>query len=112
MPVDEQAICERLVIRRERAPDALVLALYGSLDLTSSPRLHDELIDAEAAGETRLVVDLSGLEFMDSTGLHVLLDANERSARNGHRLSLHRGQQPVHRIFELTNATTLFRFDG
>lgn len=100
-----------LIIRVERAPDALVLSLYGELDLASAPQLNRELLSAESAGEKNVVIDLSGLQFMDSTGLHALLSAHQRSCANGHRISLLRGPSSVHRVFELTHTAELFEFD-
>ncbi len=49
---------------------------------------------------------------MDSTGLHVLLAADQRSHQNGHRPTLRRGPEAVHRVFELTGTTISFEFDG
>jgi anti-sigma B factor antagonist len=91
--------------------DADVLALHGELDLASAPQLERELVDAPATDGKGLVIDLSGLEFMDSTGLHLLLAANQRSQENGQRRSLRPGPPAVHRVFELTKTTTLFRFE-
>lgn len=103
---------DRLVIRVEREPGTFVLTLYGELDLASAPQLNRELLNAEAAGEKHLMIDLSGLQFMDSTGLHALLRAHQRSRQNGHRISLLRGPRAVHRVFELTHTDQLFDFDG
>lgn len=98
-----------LVIRRVHEADAVVLALSGELDLSSAQALSRELIDAEASG--RVVVDLSGLKFMDSTGLHTLLSAQRRYEQSGSRLSLLRGPPQVQRVFELTVTERAFTFD-
>jgi anti-sigma B factor antagonist len=100
---------EHLVIHRRHGPDDLVLALYGELDLLTAPRLRRELTEAVTDGRDRIVIDLSGLEFMDSSGLHVLLEASERARGNDHRLSLRSAPPRVHRLFELTG--TIRRFD-
>lgn len=57
------------------------------------------------------MIDLGGLEFMDSTGVHVLLAANRRSRANGQRLSLRRGPRAIHQLFELTQTTSFFHFE-
>jgi anti-sigma B factor antagonist len=101
----------QLVIDRDHRLGIATLKLRGELDLASSPLLTGELEDLEASGARRLVVDLSGLEFMDSTGLHSLLAALERSRTNGHELSLRRGPRSVHQIFELTGTVSAFRFE-
>jgi anti-sigma B factor antagonist len=87
-----------------------VLALIGELDLASAPQLEHELAKAQAPG-TRIIIDLSGLEFIDSSGLHMLLSANRRFEQNGHELVLRRGPRAVQRLFELTHTQEQFRFD-
>jgi anti-sigma B factor antagonist len=99
------------VVEQARQTDALVLALYGDLDLASSSLLDAVLENAELDAEEHVVIDLSGLEFMDAAGLRVLVAAQQRSLQNGHRLSLLRGRRTVQRIFELTQTTTALRFD-
>jgi anti-sigma B factor antagonist len=99
-----------LVIRSQARAGARVLALFGELDLASAPQLEYELAQAEATG-VRIVIDLSGLEFIDSSGLHMLLSANRRSKENGHELALRRGPRAVQRLFELTHTQEQFRFD-
>jgi anti-sigma B factor antagonist len=107
----ELAIAGELVIAREHQGNAVVLACSGELDMASAPALERELLDAESAGPARIVVDLSGVEFMDSTGLHLLLSAHKRSLERHHKLSLVRGPRPVHRVFELTGTVDAFSFE-
>ena len=65
-------------VRTHTFERATTLALGGELDLVSSPAL-DRTLDAVLASDAELiVVDLRGLEFMDSTGLHVLVKAQHR----------------------------------
>jgi anti-sigma B factor antagonist len=100
-----------LVISTERHPDALVLAFYGDLDLASAPFLEEEICRAEQKRPDQLVLDLSGLNFMDLTGLEVLLRAAERRWFRGEWLSLLRAPRGVQRLFDLTGTTGLFWFD-
>jgi anti-sigma B factor antagonist len=99
-----------LVIRTEARAGAWVLALFGELDLASAPQLEYELAKVESPG-TRIVIDLSGLEFIDSSGLHILLNANRRFAQNGDELVLRRGPRAVERLFELTQTQQRFSFE-
>jgi anti-anti-sigma factor len=101
----------QLFVERRTEGDALVVALSGELDLASTPILERELREAEAAAPARLVIDLSGLGFMDSTGLQALLRARERGSENVHELLLRRGPHQVQRVFELTKTTSLFTFE-
>jgi anti-sigma B factor antagonist len=81
---------------------AAVVAVSGELDLASSPALEEEL-DRVVASQTPLVViDLRGLEFMDSTGLSVLIRAHQRAEESGQRFALVRGSQQVQRLLSLT----------
>lgn len=91
--------------------DEVVLALRGELDLTSAPVFERELVAAESSNPRRVVIDLSGLEFMDSTGLRALLIARERAQENGHELALRRGPRQVQRVLELTKTLDAFEFE-
>ena len=90
-----------LAVRSEREGEAQIIELIGELDLDGAPRLEEALREAEASDATSIVVDLGGLEFIDSTGLRLLVMAAERS--NEGRFSLLRGPKQVHRVFELTD---------
>jgi len=108
---DEPAAQYGLVVRGMHEVDALQLALYGELDIATSPMLERRLQMAEGADSDRLVIDLSGLQFLDSAGLHVLVQAQERAQARGRQLSLLRGPRAVQRVFDLTDADRLFNFD-
>lgn len=102
----------QLVIESRSGDDAVVISLRGELDLTSVPQFERELRDAEATGPGRLVIDLSGLDFMDSTGLRALLQARERAkGEDGHQLALRRGPRQVQRVLELTKTLEVFTFE-
>jgi anti-sigma B factor antagonist len=97
-------------ISTENERDGYILALYGELDVASAPLLERQLKKIQWAGASSIVLDLSGLDFIDSTGLHVLIRAHRR-AQEG-QLSLLRGSQRVHRVFELTKTDTVLPFVG
>ena len=90
-----------LAVRGEREGEARIIELIGELDLDGAPRLEEALREAEASDASSIVVDLGGLEFIDSTGLRLLVMAAERS-KDG-RFSLLRGPKQVHRVFEITD---------
>jgi anti-sigma B factor antagonist len=101
----------QLVIDRTTDGDAVILALRGELDLTSAPLFEQALMEAESSKPRRVIIDLSGLEFMDSTGLRALLIARERAQENGHELALRRGPRQVQRVLELTKTLDAFQFE-
>lgn len=110
-PSSQAPVPGQLVIEKTHEQDAVVLVLAGELDLASAPMLERELRDAEATGLSRLVIDLAGLAFMDSTGLQALLRARERANNNSHQLSLRRAPHQVQRVFELTKTVDAFTFE-
>lgn len=92
-----------LGVGSELRGDRAVLSLRGELDLSTVPEAEEVLERLESeAGSSTLVVDLQGLTFMDSTGLRFLLAAYERGRRSDRRLLLVRGNEPVQRVFRLT----------
>lgn len=84
-----------------RESDRVVLAMHGELDLASAPTLEREI--ADAIEETPLLVlDVEDLQFIDSTGLRVILTAHERAREEGHELALTRGSRQIQRLLEIT----------
>lgn len=81
---------------------ATVIAVGGELDLASAPALAAELERATQSESELLVLDLRELEFMDSTGLSVIVKAHQRLTEEGRALSLVRGPQQVQRLLDLT----------
>lgn len=84
------------------ATQAVVIGVRGELDLASSPALEEELERGAAASAELVIVDLRNLEFMDSTGLSVLVRAHQRATENGQRFGVVRGPQQVQRLLSLT----------
>jgi anti-sigma B factor antagonist len=80
----------------------ITLVLSGDLDLLSSPALDRAMTELGLSDAELIVVDLRGLEFMDSTGLHRLLQAQQHAHDAGRRFALIRGREEVQRLFHLT----------
>ncbi|WP_069174512.1 STAS domain-containing protein [Streptomyces griseus] len=97
----------------ETTDDGVVLIrVRGTLDAWSGPTLLVEALEGAASTGGRLTVaDLSGLAFADSTGLHVLLDAQRGHTEAGVRLVLAGPlRTEVRRLFEVSGTTGAFRF--
>ena len=89
--------------------DHVVVAVQGEIDLYTVPRLQRELSAALAAdGPVRLVVDLSGVEFCDSTGVNALLAAHRKAREAGGDLELARPRPAVRKILQVTGLETVF----
>jgi anti-sigma B factor antagonist len=80
-----------------------VIALAGELDLSGAPALDEEIARLVAEEDVRRVVlDLRGLRFLDSSGLRVVALAARRLEAAGRALTLVRGSETVQRVFEIT----------
>lgn len=90
----------RVEVRNEGR--AAIIAVSGELDLASSPSLEAELDRVSGTQSELLVLDLRRLEFMDSTGLSVIVKSHQRLADEGRSLYLVRGPQQVQRLLDLT----------
>jgi anti-sigma B factor antagonist len=88
------------------------LSLEGELDLAGARQLEESLAAAEKEEPARLIVDLGRLAFIDSTGLRLLLQADARARERGCELLLRPGEPAVQRVFEVTGALALLRFEG
>jgi anti-sigma B factor antagonist len=88
---------------------AHIVHVAGEVDLFTAPALREHLLSVIDSGAERIVVDLSGVGFLDSSGLGVLVGALKRLAETGQgRLLLAAAQQPVDRIFEITGIARVF----
>jgi anti-sigma B factor antagonist len=97
----------RLEVRNEG--DTTVIAVSGELDLASSPALQEELDRAAGSDAQLLIIDLRDLDFMDSTGLSVLVRAHQRSEEQGRQLAMVKGPQQVQRLLSLTGVAERLR---
>jgi len=86
---------------------AWVLAVTGELDLRTSPELEERLDRVWKAGADLVILDLRQIEFMDSTGLRVLLSAHQRAQERGLRFALVKGADQVERVLTLTGVRDL-----
>jgi anti-sigma B factor antagonist len=88
--------------------DEVVVEPIGDLDLQSAEVLEREVARLRGDGHDDVVVDLRRVEFIDSTGLRVLIGLHRCAEREGRAISLVPGPRPVQRIFELTATHALF----
>jgi anti-anti-sigma factor len=93
---------EILEVRTEDRDGFVHVALMGELDLSTVAKVQEELRRIEAASPPTLVVDLSKLTFLDSTGLRCIVTADERAREAGRRVVVVRGPDPVQRVFAIT----------
>jgi anti-sigma B factor antagonist len=104
-PVTADEQTPELAIQEERGLDWTVLSLAGELDAATAPRLAASFDDIVMTGRGVLTVDARELEFIDSTGLHVLLNAQRRLTRQSRQLRVICAPGAVRRAIELSRLT-------
>ena len=82
--------------------DEVWLYVEGAVDLLTTTQLSDALRAAERDQPALLGLDLSGLNFMDSSGVHLLLAADRRARVAGRRLVVSKPSYPVQRLLSVT----------
>jgi anti-sigma B factor antagonist len=92
----------RLTIHVETEGDVYLISVVGELDLSTTQALEAELLRAEASSGSRIVLDLSGVDFIDSCGLELLVIAKRRSDAAADQLRIRPGGGQVTRLLKLT----------
>ena len=97
------------VSSRFQGDHAIVIAT-GEIDLYTAPRLQSELaaVIANSAPATKIVVDMSGVDFCDSTGMNVLLSCLRQARERGGELELAAPRQAVRKILQVTGLDAVF----
>jgi anti-sigma B factor antagonist len=102
----ELSVATRLV-----APYAVV-EVGGEVDVYTAPRLRDRLNEVVGSGQTNIVVDLTRVDFLDSTGLGVLVGAVRRLQRANGSLVLVCPQEGLLKIFRIAGLESVFQIFG
>jgi len=85
-----------------------ILHVEGEVDVYTSPRLKQEIVKQAESGTKRLIVDLSKIEYLDSTGLGVLIGGLKRFREAEGNLALLGPGMRILRIFEITGLDKIF----
>jgi anti-sigma B factor antagonist len=107
----EVAIPEDLTVRVEQDGQGAVLVLTGELDLASGETFSDRLQAVEAGRPELITLDLSGLRFLDSSGLALVVRAHTRARNEGRRLVIIPGPPQVQRVFDITGLNTVLELE-
>ncbi|MEY2516274.1 MAG: anti-sigma factor antagonist [bacterium] len=100
-----------LSMRSHRDGDVHTIALDGEVDIATAGHVEHELQRAEASDATAIVLDLSELSFIDSTGIRMLVMADARDRADGRRLALRRPPDAVLRVLHLAGIADRLPFD-
>jgi anti-sigma B factor antagonist len=98
-----------LAVERSRSDGYELLTVEGELDIATAPRMIGALNEAIAEMSAPLVVDLSDVVFMDSTGLALLMNARARVVRMGHGFAIICPTGPIARVFEIADMVDSLR---
>lgn len=88
--------------------DSAVLAVRGEVDVSTAPKLRQQIVELATAGHRRVVIDLTSVDFLDSTGLGVLVGGLKRLRSLGGDLVLCGAQPRIQKVFEITGLTQVF----
>jgi anti-sigma B factor antagonist len=88
--------------------DRTVVEVGGEIDVYTAPRLREQLVDLVADGKYHLVVDMERVDFLDSTGLGVLVGGLKRVRAHDGSLRLVCTQERILKIFRITGLTKVF----
>ena len=91
--------------------DWSVLRVAGEIDIATAPRLREQLITLVNEQRYRLVIDMEAVEFIDSTGLGVLIGALKRVRAHDGDLQVVLTDSRILKVFEITQLDTIFRIN-
>ena len=89
-----------------------IVEVGGEVDVATAPRLREQLISLVGDGRYRIVVSLEGVDFIDSTGLGVLISGLKRVRTHGGRFSLVCTEPRILKVFEITGLLAVFNVCG
>ncbi len=101
-----------LAVERTSRDGVDLLSVEGELDIATAPRLIAALNEAIADAARSVVVDLSSVAFMDSTGLALLINAHRRLSRRSKGFAVVCPAGSLRRVFELTDMVEMLRVCG
>ena len=101
-----------LAVKTPEGSDAHVLVLGGELDIATTPTVRSALDAAIQSGHKKIVVDLTGLNFIDSTGLGVLIGGLRRAREAGGRVMLVAAEGRILRLLRVTGLLRIFAVYG
>src|ERR1700756_440371 len=99
---------DELSIDIKNEAGAAIFRLRGSLDVATSPSVRAALMETASEGNHEIVVDLTKLEFLDSTGLGALIGAHRRALENGGKVRLAVGEGAIARLLNITGLIRIF----
>src|SRR5919108_1118881 len=92
--------------------EASILTLRGEIDVYTAPRLRQSIVDLVDGGTRQIVVDMEKVDFLDSTGLGVLVGGLKRVKDRDGSMKLIATQDRILKIFDITGLSKVFPIFG
>jgi anti-sigma B factor antagonist len=102
----------QLEVSTTSSGDYTVLAVSGEVDMDSAPRLRELVLEQLTDGRNLLVIDMSGVTFMDSSGLSVLVAVLKRVRDGDGELRLVVTRERTMKLFRITSLDSVFTISG
>jgi len=99
---------DTLTIHTESIGEAKLLAPQGDVDLSRSPALRNALRQAQTSKPPKVIIDLAGVDYMDSSGVATLVEALQIARRNNTKIVLCALSEKVRSILEIARLDTVF----
>jgi anti-anti-sigma factor len=97
-----------LDVRNQTLGGCLIVRVAGGLDVATAPSLHEHILGQLALGKTKIVIDMSRVPFVDSTGLSALIVVHHEATARGGSVRLACAHRSVLRVIQITRLDRLF----
>lgn len=97
-----------LTLRTREAADRTIVAVGGEIDVYTAPKLRDKISELVGEGHHQLLIDMEGVDFLDSTGLGVLVGGLKKVRAHDGSMELICSQDRLLKIFRITGLAKVF----
>jgi len=101
-----------LEVKVEQAGGTHTIRAQGEVDLSTSPKLREAILGAMAGSAERVAVDLSGVQYMDSSGVATLVEGLKKGREKGRAFVLQHPSAPVMKVLQLSRLDSVFEIEG
>lgn len=100
-----------LEVNTKREENKHIVQLSGEIDVYTAPRLKETLIPISKQKGIEIIIDLSGIDYIDSTGLGVFIGTLKEADNNGSKLKIIGAKERISRLFSITGLDEVMEID-